>query len=72
MQGSSQTTGERLIRIKDVEARTGLKKSQLYALQKAGSFPAAIKLSQRSAAWIESEVSKWVADRIRSARGGQS
>lgn len=72
MQESPQTTGERLLRLPDVEARTGLKKSAIYAGMKAGTFPACIKLGPRAAAWPESDISNWIASRIRAGRGGQS
>lgn len=62
-------SGERLLRLPDVEARTGLRKSAIYARMKAGSFPACIKLGPRAAAWPESEVAAWIGARIRAARG---
>lgn len=75
MQATSTTSGnesqaERLLRLPDVEARTGLKKSAIYAGMKAATFPACIKLGPRAAAWPESEISNWIASKIRSARGG--
>lgn len=66
-----QQPGERLLRLPEVEARTGLKKSAIYAGMKAGTFIKCIKLGPRAAAWPESEISKWIAERIRSARGVQ-
>jgi prophage regulatory protein len=71
MQESPSTTGERLLRLPDVEARTGLKKSAIYSGMKSGSFPACVKLGPRAAAWPLSHVENWIADRIRAGRGGQ-
>jgi prophage regulatory protein len=68
----TQTNGERLLRLPDVEARTGLRKSAIYAGMKAGTFPACIKLGPRAAAWPESDIAGWIAAKIRSARGAQS
>ena len=72
MHATPQTTGETLLRLPDVEGRTGLKKSAIYAGMKAGTFPACIKLGPRAAAWPESHISNWIASKIRGARGVQS
>lgn len=71
MQESPQTTGERLLRLPDVEARTGLKKSAIYAGMKAGTFPACVKLGPRAAAWSLSSVESWIYERIGSAQRGR-
>ena len=70
---STQTaqTGERLLRLPDVEARTGLKKSAIYAGMKAGTFPHCLKLGPRAAAWPLSSIEEWIAEKIRDAREGR-
>jgi prophage regulatory protein len=68
---TEQKTSERLLRLPDVEARTGLKKSALYAGMKAGTFPTCIKLGARAVAWSESDIANWITAKIRGARGGQ-
>jgi prophage regulatory protein len=47
-----------------VEARTGLKRSTLYARIAAGTFPKPYKLGLRASGWAEDEVEQWLA-RIR-------
>ena len=69
MQENPSTTGDTLLRLPDVERRTSLKKSAIYAGMKAGTFPACIKIGARAAAWPESEISNWIASKIRCARG---
>lgn len=64
-------SGECLLRLPDVEARTGLKKSAIYAGMKAGNFPKCLKLGPRTSAWPSSEIDAWIAERIRLARGGK-
>lgn len=64
-------SGERLLRLTEVEYLTGLKKSALYAMCKAGKFPAGVKLSARAVAWPLSSVESWIAERIRVARGAR-
>lgn len=44
-----------LLRIKQVEARNGLHRSQIYAWMKEGHFPQSIKISPASVAWLENE-----------------
>ena len=48
---------ETLLRLRDVETRTGLRRSHLYALAARGEFPKPLKLGDRASAWIEREVS---------------
>ena len=67
MQASTQTTGERLLRLPDVEARTGLRKSAIYEGMKAGTFPACLKLGTRASAWPSSSIDAWIAERIATA-----
>ncbi len=54
----------RLIRRKEVQAKTGLGASSIYALMKEGKFPLAIELSERRVAWLEAEIDQWIAERI--------
>jgi prophage regulatory protein len=63
--------GECLLRLPHVEARTGLKKSAIYAGMKAGTFPNCIKLGPRAAAWPSSAVDAWIAERIRIGQRGR-
>jgi prophage regulatory protein len=53
-----------LERLPAVMARTGLKRSAVYALVAAGRFPKPVKLSERSSAWVVTEVDCWIAARI--------
>lgn len=70
LKASSEGAPERLLRLPAVEAKCGLGKSAIYAGMKAGTFPKCIKLGPRAAAWPESDISNWIASKIRSARGG--
>lgn len=63
---------ETLIRATDVERRTGLKKSKLYQLMAVGDFPKPIKLTERSVAWPESEVTDWIRAKITASRQGEA
>ena len=54
----------KLIRLPIVEERTCLKKSSIYAGGKAGTFPLPVRLSARAVAWRESDIDRWIADRM--------
>lgn len=58
---------ERLLRLEQVEAIVGLKKSAIYSLMKRTppEFPAAVRLSRRAVCWPSSAIDKWVQDRIK-------
>ena len=68
MNQSAQTTSERLLRLPDVEALTGLKKTAIYAGIKAGTFPAPVSLGEKAVGWVESEIDAWIAARIHASR----
>ena len=56
--------GQILLRRPEVQRRTGLSRSPLYARIKAGTFPAPVKLGSHAVAWVESEVEAWIAAHI--------
>ena len=58
-----QLMRSRLIRRKEVEKYTGLKKSSIYQMAKDGTFPAGVKVSERARAWRLGDVLDWVASR---------
>lgn len=55
---------ERLIKLPEVIAATGLSRSEIYRLEGAGKFPKRVPLSERSTAWSEAEVQEWVRAKI--------
>lgn len=55
---------QNLIRLRRVSELTGLSRSSIYEKVAAGTFPAPVKLSARAVAWVEPEVSEWIANRI--------
>lgn len=54
---------ERLIRIDEVQDKTGLRRSSIYEQIRAGTFPEQVKLGPRAAAWYEGEITAWIASR---------
>ena len=59
----------RIIRMADVQARTGLSRSTIYQWASDGSFPQPIRLGARAVGWIESEVDAWIREQIAASRG---
>nr|WP_263458434.1 AlpA family transcriptional regulator [Brenneria tiliae] len=53
-------TSHQLLRLKQVEEKTGLKRSQIYLYMKSGDFPRSIKIGPASVAWLESEIDEWI------------
>ena len=51
---------ESLLRLPQVEAVVGLKKSKIYSLLQAGQVPAPVRLGPRSVRWKGSAVRAWI------------
>lgn len=66
----SKTIQPRLmvLRRRQVEARTGLGRSSIYALIAAGRFPAPIRLSAHTVGWLAHEIDAWIAERAQASR----
>jgi prophage regulatory protein len=56
--------GLRYIRLRDVRERVGLGTSTIYKMMANDAFPKQVKISLRTAAWIESEVDAFMTARI--------
>ena len=67
-QGQSAPGPLHLLRLREVEKLTGIKRSQIYLLQSRGDFPARIKLSVRASAYLAHEVEGWIAARVAASR----
>lgn len=58
---------DRILRRPDVEARTGLARSTIYAWMAAGTFPRPVALGARLVGWRESEIQAWLETREQKA-----
>lgn len=58
----------RFIRLPEVLALSGKSRSSIYEAIKKGEFPAPVKLSTRSSAWIGSEIAAWAESRVKASR----
>lgn len=57
-----------ILRRKQVEKRTGLSRSTIYARIAQGTFPRPIELGDRAVGWIETEINEWLQTCIESSR----
>lgn len=53
-----------LIRLPEVQRRTGYSKASIYRLISQNRFPSAVKIGSRAIAFVESEVDEWISQRI--------
>ena len=61
-----------ILRRPQVEQRTGLSRSTLYQYIKDGDFPKPVRLGLRAVGWPESDISDWIAARLKGARQGNA
>ena len=61
-----------ILRRLQVEQRTGLARSTLYQYIKDGDFPKPVQLGLRAVGWLESDISDWIAARVKDARQGNA
>lgn len=54
----------RFLRLPDVMAVTGLKRSAIYDAMAEGQFPKPVKLTARAVGWPETDVAAWANDRM--------
>lgn len=54
----------RILRLPQVEARTGFKHAHIYNLIRQGKFPKAVPLGVRAVGWDSIEIDQWIEDRL--------
>ena len=60
------TPGERrILRLDEVEAKSGFKRAHIYSLMKKGEFPQALRLGVRAVGWDSTEVDLWISERLK-------
>lgn len=53
-----------ILRRKQVEARTGLSRSAIYALMARNEFPRPVRLTAKAVGWRSAAVDAWVQSRV--------
>jgi len=64
-QSIPEATKERLIRLPEVEATTGLNRNAIYTMP---GFPKPVKIGARATAWVQSEIQLWIKSTIERQR----
>jgi prophage regulatory protein len=59
---SSPPAPARLLRLPEVIARVGLKRSAIYQRMSDGRFPRSRSLGPKCTVWVESEIDAWIRD----------
>ena len=60
-----------IIRVSEVARRVGLSRTTIWRRERAGDFPARIRLGGRSVGWLDSEVEEWLERRPRGMAGAE-
>ncbi len=58
----------RIIRLPEVMAKTGLSRSTIYLRMSKSTFPKSISLGDRAIGWVECEIEQWIDERITIAK----
>lgn len=59
---------ERFLRLPEVQQIAGLGATQIWQLEQQNNFPRRIKISERAAGWLLSEINQWVEHRVAMSR----
>lgn len=54
----------RILRLPEVEAKTGFKRAHIYTLMKEGKFPKKVPLGVRAIGWDAAEIDQWIIERL--------
>ncbi len=54
----------RILRLEEVEAKSGFKRAHIYNLMKKRKFPKALRLGVRAVGWDSIEIDQWIAERV--------
>lgn len=63
---------ERFLKLPEVLHLCGLSRSTLYELIARNAFPAQLSLGGKSVAWLQSEITAWMAERIAERNQGSN
>jgi len=56
------------LRLPSVQERTGLSRATIYAMARAHSFPAQVRIGARAVAWVLQDIEQWEAKRIAASK----
>ena len=59
-----QPNERRILRLEEVEAKSGFKRAHIYNLMKKRQFPQALRLGVRAVCWDSIEIDQWIDERV--------
>ena len=59
-----QPNERRILRLEEVEAKSGFKRAHSYNLMKKRQFPQALRLGVRAVGWDSIEIDQWIDERV--------
>jgi|JTFO01.1.fsa_nt_gb prophage regulatory protein len=73
---SSQSSNDekhinKIIKLREVSAVTGLSRSSIYRRISENSFPRSVSLGGQAVGWVEAEVQQWILERVSQRDAGQ-
>lgn len=54
----------KILRLRAAKDLTGLSRSSIYLMMRAGTFPKNIQLGARAVGWLEADIQAWIDSRI--------
>ena len=63
MRSTTTERPDRLLRRREVERLTGLGKSSLYRMMRAGNFPEPVRVGNHAVRWLLSTITRWMESR---------
>ncbi|GMV00400.1 MAG: AlpA family transcriptional regulator [Burkholderiaceae bacterium] len=60
--------GTRILRLDEVCAKIGLRKTAVYQMAADGEMPSQVRIGARAVGWVEREIDAWLAQRIERGR----
>lgn len=58
----------RILRLPEVSQATGLSRSTIFRLVRAGNFPPSVKLTARTIGWYSTDIETWIAARAATSK----
>ncbi len=55
---------KKILRLRAAKDLTGLSRSSIYLMMRAGTFPKNISLGARAVGWLEADIQAWIDSRI--------
>ncbi len=63
---------KRVLRISEVTEATGLSRTSIWRRERAGTFPARVRLGDRAVGWRSNEIEAWIRGLERAVEGAKA